>query len=188
MTLNKRERTERRHKLEQVKQKLEERRLARPENEAEENGRAEYDTREAARRALVERKIQEAMADGVFDNLPGRGKPLSLRKNPYMEPGQDLAFGLLQQNGFVPEWIERDVMIRRDVEQARQRLARAWRQFQADPSRAGSWQAAVARFETLLAGLNRQIDDLNLIVPVASCQRARLRLERELRRVKQEEL
>ena len=188
MTLNKRERTERRHKLEQAWHKLEERQLPQPENEVEENGQTEYDSREAARRALVEQKIQEAMANGLFDNLPGRGKPLSLRKNPYMEPGQDLAFGLLQQNGFAPEWIERDQTIRRDVEQARQRLRRAWQQFRTDPSQAGSWEAAVAWFETQLGRLNRQIDDLNLIVPVVSCQRARLRLERELRRVQQEEV
>lgn len=184
---NKRDQTERRQKLEQAKRKLEERPLPQPENEAGENSPAEAESREAARRALVEQKIQEAMAGGAFDNLPGRGKPLSLRQNPYMEPGQDLAFGLLQQNGFAPEWIERDQVIRRDLEQARQGLRRAWRQFQADPSRAASWEAAVARFETQLARLNRQIDDLNLIVPAVSCQRARLRLERELRRVQQEE-
>lgn len=187
MTFNKREQTERRQKLEQAQRKLEDRRLPPPQNQTGEAGPAEADSREAARRALVERQIEEAMANGAFDNLPGRGKPLSLRQNPYLEPGQDLAFGLLQQNGFAPEWIERDLVIRRDVEQARQGLRRAWQQFQADPSRAGSWEAAVARFETQLARLNRQIDDLNLIVPAVSCQRARLRLERELRRVQQEE-
>ena len=29
---------------------------------------------------LIERKIQKAMADGKFDNLEGKGKPLNLKK------------------------------------------------------------------------------------------------------------
>ena len=35
---------------------------------------------------IAERKIREAMAEGAFDNLPGRGKPIEDIEE-YREPG-----------------------------------------------------------------------------------------------------
>ena len=135
------------------------------------------------RQALVERLIQEAMDRGEFDNLPGKGKPLRLGDNPYLEPGQELAFGLLKNNGFAPEWIERDKEIRRVLAEARRQLQQGWYQRRGNPADEPKWQAAVAQFEKSLKKLNRQIDDFNLVVPVVRLQRSRLRLEDELRRV-----
>ncbi|NJN98071.1 MAG: hypothetical protein HC875_30315 [Anaerolineales bacterium] len=43
----------------------------------------------------------------------------------------------------------------------------------------------MARFEEALVKLNHKIDVFNLIVPVPTAQRFRLRLEDELRRVQQ---
>lgn len=140
---------------------------------------------EEERRYLVERKIQEAMANGAFDNLPGHGKPLNLNRNPYMDPAQELAFGLLQNNGLAPDWIERDKANRRQLEQMRQELRRAWQQARADATHP-TWQQAVARFEGKLQQLNRQIRDFNLATPVASAQKPLLRLEEEIRRAQAE--
>jgi DnaJ family protein C protein 28 len=139
------------------------------------------------RQTLVERLIQEAMAEGKFDNLPGKGKPLDLTENPYLEPGQEWAFGLLKRNGFAPEWIERDKAIRQELADMRARLCLAWQQQQADPADKSRWPVALAKFEERLHKLNRQIDDFNLIVPVLSAHRPRLRLEAELRRVQESE-
>jgi DnaJ family protein C protein 28 len=136
------------------------------------------------RQALVEQRIQAAMANGEFDNLPGAGKPLPLNENPYLEPGQAWAFDLLKRNGFAPEWIERGKAIRRELEQARRRLCAAWEMRQGNPAREPHWQAAVGRFEETLHKLNRKIDVFNLIVPALSAQRERLQLARELQRVK----
>jgi DnaJ family protein C protein 28 len=141
---------------------------------------------EAERQALVERRIQEAMAEGAFDHLPGKGKPLKLNRNPYLVPGQDLAFGLLKNNGLAPEWIERDKEIRQELEAARQELRLARSRRQAGLAGDTTWQAALAHFEVRLAKLNRKIDDFNLIVPVVSKQRLRLRLASELRRLEKE--
>jgi len=63
-------------------------------------------TSEQQRRALVERIIQEAIDNGEFDNLPGKGKPLNLNENAFLEPGLEWAYGLLKRNGFAPDWIE----------------------------------------------------------------------------------
>jgi len=138
---------------------------------------------EQAWRDLVEQRIQEAMAAGAFDNLPGQGRPLDLTRNPYLDPALELAFGLLKNSGYLPEWIARDKEIREELEAARARLRAAWTQRRANPADDRAWQAAVARFEETLAQLNRKIDDLNLIVPAVQCQRLRLRLEDELRRL-----
>ena len=36
---------------------------------------------------IAERKIQDAIDDGLFDHLPGRGQPLDLSVNPFEPPG-----------------------------------------------------------------------------------------------------
>jgi len=56
--------------------------------------------------SAIEKKIQEAMARGEFDNLEGRGKPLDL--DAYFNMPEDLrmAFSILKSNQFVPEEIE----------------------------------------------------------------------------------
>jgi len=122
------------------------------------------------------------MKDGLFDDLPGKGKPLIFDDNPYLEPGQDLAFDLLKNNDFAPEWIERDKEIRRELKAARKRLRLAWQHSSTEPAR----RKARERFAESLDKLNRKIDDFNLIVPIISCQRPRLRLEDEISRLEQE--
>lgn len=47
--------------------------------------------------------IREAMKEGKFDNLEGRGKPLKL--NPQDDLGS-LAFRMVKDAGFAPEWVE----------------------------------------------------------------------------------
>jgi len=131
----------------------------------------------------LDQVIQEAMAAGAFDNLPGQGKPLHLETNPYADPADDFAYRLLKHSGFVPDWLAREQAIEREVATARSHLRTAWRWHQANPGQTKPWQAALARFEAALVRLNRQIDDFNLIVPMISRQRARLRLEDELRRL-----
>lgn len=55
---------------------------------------------------LVEEKIREAMADGEFDNLPGRGKPLNL--DAYFATPEDMriSYSVLKNAGVIPEQAE----------------------------------------------------------------------------------
>lgn len=140
---------------------------------------------EKERQALVEQIIQEAIDNGEFDNLPGKGKPLDLNENAFLEPGQEWAYGLLKRNGFAPEWIERDKAIRKELEEARSKLRLAWQQRLGNRLDESRWQAAVTRFQEQLSKLNRKIDDFNLAVPMVRLQRSRLRLEDELQRVRE---
>src|SRR3569833_1997319 len=54
---------------------------------------------------IAERKIVEAMEDGLFDNLPGAGKPLDLSINPFEPPGMRTVNRLLSHNKVLPPWL-----------------------------------------------------------------------------------
>lgn len=71
--------------------------------------------------ALVEEKIQEAMARGDFDNLPGAGKPLDL--DGYFAAPEDLrmAWSVLRSAGYMPEEVE----LLREIAALKARLAAA---------------------------------------------------------------
>lgn len=128
----------------------------------------------------VEEQIQRAMEAGEFDNLPGRGKPLNLRKNPYLDPSLEMAFNLLENAGYTPEWIAREQEIRRDEAELRARLERAW---QARAENEAGWQAALRYAAETIPKINRKIDTFNLTVPIVDRQRFRLSLDYELERL-----
>ena len=67
---------------------------------------------------LVSQRIEDAMRRGLFDNLPGKGRPLDLERNPYVSADQQMALNLLKNNDLIPEWIA----ARREVLAARDRL------------------------------------------------------------------
>ncbi len=68
---------------------------------------------------FVEKQINKAMAEGEFDNLPGRGKPVDL--DGYFQTPEDLrlCYSMLKNAEFVPE----EVQMLKDVESLRARLA-----------------------------------------------------------------
>jgi hypothetical protein len=55
---------------------------------------------------FIEEKIKQAIEEGEFDNLKGKGKPLNL--DAYFNTPEDIRMGytLLKNNEFVPEEIE----------------------------------------------------------------------------------
>lgn len=99
---------------------------------------------------IAERKIREAMEEGVFDQIEGAGKPLDLSENPFEDPSERLANRLLKNNGFTPAWIE----------EAKELEAEA-RRLRAQGE--GSKQDVLDR----IAALNRRIVSFNLRTPVA---------------------
>lgn len=55
---------------------------------------------------IAERKIQEAMARGEFDNLPGRGKPLVMEDLSHIPEDLRMAYKVLKNAGCVPPEVE----------------------------------------------------------------------------------
>jgi len=64
---------------------------------------------------IAERKIQDAIDEGLFDNLPGRGQPLDLSENPFEPPGMRAVNRLLRQNKVLPPWL----LLEKEIEASR---------------------------------------------------------------------
>ena len=62
----------------------------------------------AALRRLAEKRIEDAMKEGKFDNLAGAGKPLELEPMPAEENARMTwwALRILKNNNFTPEEIQ----------------------------------------------------------------------------------
>lgn len=146
----------------------------------------------------MDQEIRKAQERGQFDNLPGKGKPLDLTPNPYAQ-GQELAFKILKDAGYAPEWIELDKAIRKSLERARATLLRQWKWREARlyelsgktdswseaerRSTLAGWQDAVAAFALDLEAINQEIAELNLKAPSTSFQRSKTEVARELARL-----
>ena len=61
---------------------------------------------------LVERKIQEAMERGEFDNLPGQGKPLPLEEDSHIPEELRVAYKILKNADCLPPELEAKKEIR----------------------------------------------------------------------------
>jgi len=93
----------------------------------------------AAMRRLAERRIEEAMREGKFDNLEGAGKPLELEDMPADENTRMTwwAIRILRQNDVIPD----EIRWRKALDHLRGALA-------------------TVRDESRLAHVVRQINDL----------------------------
>ena len=61
---------------------------------------------------LVERKIQQAMERGEFDNLPGQGKPLLLEEDSHIPEELRVAYKILKNADCLPPELEAKKEIR----------------------------------------------------------------------------
>lgn len=68
---------------------------------------------------IAERKIQEAIEEGQFDNLPGKGKPIVFDDDPATPPELRMANKVLKNAGVLPEWIQ----VQKDIQSEREEIA-----------------------------------------------------------------
>ena len=79
----------------------------------------EEDTESAEQQEnLVEARIRKAMADGVFDNLPGKGKPIDLSKYYGVPEHLRIAYQMIKDSGFIPE----EVRLKKEMETLKEKL------------------------------------------------------------------
>ena len=169
-------------------------------NSKEETGRLADKPSEESRRTIpppgrwsevMEELIEEAMRSGAFDDLPGRGKPLNLSKNPY-SPGTELAYQLLKKNNYTLPWIAQRREIQADIDALRAEISRDWRLYHAEfmPAhselvRAGlerGWRGRLDDWSEQIATLNKRIAGLNLKQPGEILEILKLTLDSELTR------
>ena len=133
----------------------------------------------------VSEQIEEAMERGEFKDLPGKGEPLKLDKNPFLTPQVRMANRLLKENGFAPRWIELEKEIKQEKAQLeklltnlkarRERLATFIAQHphrHEAVSRSFEYERArsIARYSEKLENLNQKIQRVNLLMPTQNRQ------------------
>ena len=136
---------------------------------------------------IADRRIQEAINAGEFDNLAGMGKPLTdLEDNPFVPKEMRAAFKVLSNSGFAPDWMVLGQHIDAQIEKLRhsadlhfaylrrrlqevggnpyavKRLRQEVDQLKAEHRR------AAAIFSQSLEAINRDISTFNQMVPIAS--------------------
>ena len=148
---------------------------------------------------IAERRIQDAIEAGVFDNLEGMGKPLAgLEDNPFVPDDMRVAFKVLQNSGYAPDWMT----LAQEIEEERERLKWAadyhFRTLREELAEIGSNPYAVKRLRAELERLrgmhrrasrqhregieaiNRKINTFNQTVPIVSLLKVPLSLEDEM--------
>jgi DnaJ family protein C protein 28 len=143
-------------------------------------------------RSAVDRLIDEAQQKGVFDDLPGKGKPLKLRKNPYAGD-QALAYEILENNNYTLPWIADRNELLAAIDAFRAALRQRWSRYQTQLDNARTldarhalrqeWMRSLIETEAEIAALNKRIARLNLKIPVERLEILKLQRDRELRRI-----
>ncbi|XP_068082433.1 dnaJ homolog subfamily C member 28 isoform X3 [Anabrus simplex] len=132
---------------------------------------------------LVEDLIQESMARGDFQNLPGAGKPLpSKGNNPYVDFVTHKINEVLIESGFTPEWITLQREIKNTIHQLREALAERRACLGPVPltaKEAHEWEGVLKKFQPQVVKLNKKINDFNLQVPILNKQMVHFILEHE---------
>ncbi|HML97388.1 MAG TPA: DUF1992 domain-containing protein [Tepidiformaceae bacterium] len=137
----------------------------------------------------AESQIQEGMAAGLFDNLPGSGKPLALGDGENLAGANWLGFRVLRNAGMLPEWLNLAREIERDCERLDRLDAEHAALCQA-AARSGDWHAyrlPIARvrdrYEALARTLRRRQDRFNYDAPGIRSERPAIWVEYHLERL-----
>jgi len=128
---------------------------------------------------LVEDLIQESMAKGEFDNLPGSGKPLKYRPEvPYLDSMTYKLNEVLINNGFVPEWVVLEREIREERNSIRKELILLRNEKKLDHIK------TIEQMKTRVKNLNFKIDKYNSVVPIITKQQIHFILKIEINKIK----
>ena len=139
--------------------------------------------------SLIDRKIREAIEEGEFDNLSGKGEPIDLTENPFEDPDWRMAHRMLRNAGFAPAWIEERKDIESEIQAARTTLTRVWavlqnaRHTEHSYSAEARWRQALEDFRVKSLELNRRIQTWNLKTPAIGFHRNIIDFDREIDRI-----
>ncbi|KAI8148546.1 hypothetical protein BJV82DRAFT_592489 [Fennellomyces sp. T-0311] len=139
---------------------------------------------------LAEERIREARAKGLFDHLPGRGKPIPVdvnENNPFVDRTEYFLNRIVQRQGAAPPWIMMQQEVDTETTKFRSQLERSLRLYLPDQSSStrglGEWRQNNEPFYTkLLDKLNGRVRSYNVMCP-SSVRKGRLNLEDEIQEV-----
>lgn len=109
---------------------------------------------------VAERKIQEAIEAGEFDDLPGKGKPIELESDAFTPPGQRIVNRILKNARALPEWLQLEKDIERESGQVAPSRERGLRALAHSRSEATRQRIAVR----LRADYRERIDLINTLI------------------------
>ena len=128
----------------------------------------------------------------MFDDLPGKGKPLTLSQNLY-SADRELAHNILRENDIQPAWIMQRKHLLAEQQSLRTNINQTWQWHHQALTQATSketrgklvisWDDACQHWQTQIIKLNKEIQDFNLKRPIAHLEIYKLTLEGELKRV-----
>ena len=138
--------------------------------------------------SLAEKMLREAIENGEFDDLPGKGQPLDLKENPFEDPDLRVVHRLLRNAGFAPAWIEERKALEGEFELARTKLSRAWALFgKGESASEPEWERSVREFREKVAELNQRTRIYNLKAPAAVFHRMHIDADRVIEKVMSDE-
>ncbi len=136
---------------------------------------------------LVEEKVQQAMKEGAFKDLSGKGKPLNFADFMGSTSENWTANKILKNANYLPPWLELDKEIRQHKEELEVILQNhlIWLKVQQElllTDKSGergvllkklekTHQSVYQRYMELVMGLNPKIRKMNLNVPMALFQK-----------------
>lgn len=140
---------------------------------------------------VMDELFEQAVRDGIFDNLPGKGKPLKLSRNS-LNPEYELAYQLLKDNDYTLPWIAQRSEVVARTEALRKAIRRIWRRYREEHlaargemirmGLAAGWRDELRAWQGEIDAINKLIADTNLKQPGPWLELFKLSLERELRR------
>lgn len=147
---------------------------------------------------IIGQRISQAMNDGEFDNLPGKGKPQNLEQNPFAGDNH-LAFDIMASNDIAPGWITRRKEIQERVEKLRADMQSEAALYRHNLTLAAAsigvdaadmelakrkvsalWTQRSDMWGEEIAAINRLIQSINLEQPLPEMEMCTLRLSEEL--------
>ncbi len=125
---------------------------------------------------IIDEIIKRAMEAGEFDNLPGVGKPIEWKDNPYTPNEWRMVEDLLKKNDLSYPWMEKRKEIEKLIIDLKNKMAMMIP------------LSKLAEEEILnqILKINKKIFDYNLSVPGVRLQRRTVTLEEILISIKQE--
>lgn len=148
--------------------------------------------------SAIDRALQKASEEGQLTNLPGEGKPLKLDEDSHTPEDLKLAYRMLKEQGFAPDWI----MQGQELDEQRARLlaniergAKAYRGALADAERLpaqreervrranDTWALAKQTFHQAANKFNQQVMSYNLKLPQGITHKSLINVDREMARL-----
>lgn len=141
---------------------------------------------------LMDDLIEDGRRRGLFDDLPGQGRPLDLQENIY-EGSNTLANQLMKNNDIRPPWLVLRLEVTGKIDKLRNAIDQTWNRYRTAfaqnraeshrPALTLGWDEVCQRWQAEIDKLNREIETYNLKRPPGQPEIFKLRLQDELERV-----